>query len=377
MKERLRHIINFLLDTILSVFKRNKHIVVCSGWSSKRFADNSRYIYLYLNEKKSSLHLHKVVWLTTNVDIKKELMEAGFTVYMRSSFMGIYYHLRANYFFYDQFSDDFFVFLTRKARLINLWHGMPIKKFGVWSGLNWDLKDDYLLTCSGFGDALLGKAFYVDPSHLIHGMYPRNYYLNHDIPFLSKDEIRYLDLLKEKKSKGKKVLFYLPTFRQSKQHFLGEANPALITAFFDFLVRHDYLLITKMHYADFYLHGDTISCLNDSLLNLPPQTDLYPFLKKTDILITDYSSVLFDFLYLDRDIICYSYDLQEYQDESKGFLLDYQKLPVDMVYTLDELKNNLLYKLDKRDGHSSGRKLWLEKCFENKTIDDTIKSSLS
>lgn len=377
MKECLRFIVNLFIDIFLFFFKRNSFIVVCSGWSSKRFSDNSRYVYMYLTENKLSLQLSKVVWLTENVNIRKELSDAGFTVYMRNSLIGIFYHLRAKYFFYDQFSDDFFVFLTRKARLINLWHGIPIKKFGVWNGQNWNLKNDYLLTCSSFGDATIGKAFHVDPGHFIHGMYPRNYYLIHEIPFLSKEESEYMKLLKEQKSKGKKILFYLPTFRQSKSQFLGEANPTAITGFLDFLVQHDYLLMTKMHYADFYLHGDTVPCLQGGLLNLSPQTDLYPFLKEADILITDYSSVLFDFLYLDRDIICYSYDLHQYQSENKGFLLDYQLLPADKVYTLNELENNLLRKVSGRDGHSDGRKLWLEKCFENLTINDTIKSSLS
>lgn len=377
MKELLRLIFNFFLDIFLFIFKRNKHLVVCSGWSGERFADNSRYMYLYLNENRVSLELDKIVWLTEDVHIKKELEAAGFTVCMRNSLMSLCYHLRATYFFYDQFSDDFFVFLTRKALLINLWHGMPIKQFGLWSGLNWDLKNDYLLTCSKFGDTTIGKAFHVNPAHFIHGMYPRNYYLTHTIPFLTKEETKYMSLLKEQKEKGRKVLFYLPTFRKSKLQFMGMANSDELTDFIHFLTQHNYFLITKVHYAGYYNHKDSAPHLGGGLLNLSPQTDIYPFLKKADILITDYSSVFFDFLYLDRDIICYSYDLDQYQNDDKGFLLDYQALPADQVNTLDELKDNLLCKMNERDSHSLGRQLWLEKCFEDRTIDDTIKSVLS
>lgn len=377
MKECLRFIINFLIDLFLFIFKRDKHIVVCTGWGGERFADNSRYIYLYLNENKLSLQLHKIIWLTDDVSIKQELRDAGFSVYMKKSYISVFYHLRAKSFFYDQFSDDFYVLLTRGAQLINLWHGMPIKRFGLWNGLNWNLKNDYLLTCSDFGDTTIGKAFHIAPDHFIHGMYPRNYYLNRKIPFLTKGELKYMDLLMEQKSKGKKVLFYLPTFRKSKSQFMGVADLDQVTGFIDFLLQHDYFLMTKVHFGGYHFHKDSVPSIENGLLNLSPQTDIYPFLKETDLLITDYSSVLFDFLYLDRDIICYPYDLHQYQNENKGFLLDYQALPADKVYTLDELENNLLHKMNERDSHSEGRKLWLEKCFENKTINDTIKLSLS
>lgn len=110
-------------------------------------------------------------------------------------------------YFYDQFNNDLFVVLTRKSRMVNLWHGMPIKKFGVWSGLDWNLKSDYLFTCSDFGDKLIGKAFYTEPNHYIHGMYPRNYYLTEPISYLTKDERFYLDLIQKKRGRIRKYCF--------------------------------------------------------------------------------------------------------------------------------------------------------------------------
>ena len=342
MKNFFPQFVICLIDLFLFFFKRDKKIVLCTGWNGLRFADNSRYIFLYLNTYRKNICLGQVVWLSNDSQICRELNEAGYTAYMKRSFMSIYYHLRAGYIFYDQFNNDLFVVLTRRSRMVNLWHGMPIKKFGVWSGLDWNLKSDYLFTCSDFGDKLIGKAFHTKPNHYIHGMYPRNYYLTEPIPYLTKDERFYIDFIQKKKRENKKILFYLPTFRKHQLQFLGITDLEKINLFFDFLDDHGYFLMTKIHTGGYYSNNDTIAdSVKERILSLPPQTDIYPFLKETDILVTDYSSVLFDFLYLDRDIICYAYDLYMYEHEDKGLLIDYQSLPADRVYSLDELKENL------------------------------------
>ena len=83
-------------------------------------------MFLYLNEHKQHYDLHNIVWITEDVTIMQELKVAGFLVCMKYSVKSIYYHLISSYFLYDQFSNDYITFLTRNAKLVNLWHGMPI-----------------------------------------------------------------------------------------------------------------------------------------------------------------------------------------------------------------------------------------------------------
>lgn len=376
MKGLLRPFVAFFMSFFLFFWRRKKQVVLCTGWRGKRFADNSRYMFLYLNEQKEALQLKKIIWIAQDRSIAQELRRAGFTVYQKTSLKSIYYHLRAQYFFYDQFSDDFYHFLTYKADLVNLWHGMPLKKFGLWNGNNWDLKKDYLLTCSALGDVNIGGAFHVLPDHRLHGMYPRNHYLIQGFSFLTEEEQKYLNLLEEQKKKGRKILFYLPTFRKTQLQFLGESNPEVIAGFLQFLEDHRYFLVTKMHFVGYFEHQDMIGCTAANMLNLPPQLDIYPFLRETDILLTDYSSVFFDFLYLDRPIICYPYDIDEYKKEDQGLLIDYNSLPADKVFTLSELEENLKKKMDKHDKHADARKAWLSLCFDNQSMDNTITNTL-
>lgn len=369
----------FAFVRFMNIFiKREKEVVLCTGWQGMRFADNSRYIYLYLNDHKESLGIRKVVWITINKQIKKDLEQAGYTICQKYSLKSFYYHLKAGAFCYDQFFSDFLYPLSGDAVRINLWHGLPIKKFGCYfEGIPWQLKKGYLFTCSSFGLQLLGKAFCISDSQAIYGMYPRNYYLLNKIPFLFRKEQEYLDILLKQKKKGKKILFYLPTFRKKAIPFLGEENQNVVSSFFDFLRENDYFLISKLHLKDVVDHNTEMRSNNDCFMNLPAIVDVYPFLKEADLLITDYSSVLFDFLYLKKRIICYAFDLSYYKKEDQGFIFDYNTLPVDIVSTLEELKISLGIEKQLLDVKKDERDLWLQKCFADYTMNDTINNIFS
>ena len=375
MKNCVKKILTFLVDTFLYVFPRNPRIILCTGWGGERFADNSRYIFLYLNEHKQEYGIDTIIWLTVDDLIFSELREKGYKVLKKNSLLSIYYHLRAKYCFYDQFVYDYYRTLIRGAKVINLWHGMPIKKFGVWNGLNWNLEDNYLLTCSEFGDTTIGKAFITDKKHYVHGMYPRNHYILNEIPLLLTIEQRYLDKLTELKKLGKRILFYLPTFRKEKLLFLGESSLDNLNSFFKFLEDNNFCLLTKFHYAGFIRNHDEVYNDNSVLINLPPSVDVYPFLKEADILLTDYSSILFDYLYLDRRIICFPYDLEEYQMFDQGLLIDYYSLPVSIAKDIKHLQSCLILE-DENDLEQmrENRHVWLEKCFKNYTIKDTLNN---
>ena len=125
-------------------------------------------------------------------------------------------------------------------------------------------------------------------------------------------------------------------------------NFLLLNDFFSFLQQHHYFLLTKVHFYGALHNHDSILYSNDRILNLPVDFDIYPFLKKTDILLTDYSSVLFDFLYLDKDIICFPYDIDSYKNADRGFLKE-------KIY----------------------RKKWLYQCFGNETMEETVKKMLT
>ena len=62
------------------------------------------------------------------------------------------------------------------------------------------------------------------------------------------------------------------------------------------------------------------------LLDYDPQLDIYPLLKHTDMMITDYSSIYFDYLLLDKPIIFYPYDFEQYTKDDRNLLFDYESM---------------------------------------------------
>lgn len=95
--------------------------------------------------------------------------------------------------------------------------------------------------------------------------------------------------------------------------------------------------------------------------------DIYPILKYSDILISDYSSVYFDFLYTNKPIIFFCYDYKEWVESEGSVVLDYFSYsPGDKCYTFIELLNSILTNL-KEDKYIGDRKRVFDQMFENKT----------
>ena len=380
-------IVIYLLRIVFLFLKKDYNMCIFGDFSGKRFGDNSKYLYLYLNNNRK--YFKRIIWITSSKRVFDELKKNKYDVCYKYSLKSIYYHLKAKYHFIDQGEMDIFGFFSRNSIRINLWHGIPLKKIMKFcSGYNkkyvggWE--NQYLLTCSDFGDKTLGKAFGVSNDKMIKGLYPRvDSLINENYPIFKIEE-PYIEKIKELKDKGKTVLLYLPTFRdEHKLKFLGINNETELKDFFIFLKENDYFLMSKIHLVDLFDVSDSMNDIilkygKEVFLNLESDIDIYPVLKQIDILITDYSSVYFDFLALNKDIIFYPYDLSIYQNADRGLLFNYDEItPGDKVYSIEELKNNLKVKILKRDMFEAERKKLYEVCFQNHTIEDTIKNIIN
>lgn len=390
MKKIITKLINLMLKLIvlfINIFLPKKNeVVLIGGWFGERFADNSKYLYLYLNENKDKYQVKKIIFITRKKDIYRYIKEElNYEVYMMYSLGSFYYHIIARYYIVDQAPrKDLIGWLGINSIKINLWHGLPLKKIGYDKKIkkpihigNW--QESYLLTCSEYGDKILGEAFKCPINKRLRGMYPRNYYLINENKYLSKIERELLKKIEKIKNENKKIIIYLPTFRdKNKLKFLGEEDKNKLIEFFRFLEENNYFLVSKEHFAGTSIFGENREIIyfsDRNFLNLESNIDIYPFLKISDILITDYSSVYFDYLYLDRDIIFYPYDLEYYRDKDRGLFFDYYKItPGNKVYTIEQLKEILKKLRYSRDNFRDDRKKLLEKCFENHTIDETVEN---
>jgi len=135
----------------------------------------------------------------------------------------------------------------------------------------------------------------------------------------------------------------MPTWRNKNKNFLESAIPD-IDMLNAILKKNDLSMYIKLH-----PNTDTINKQCSNVLFMDPQEDIYNFLHQSDLLITDYSSIYFDYLLLNKEIVFYPYDYEEYSKDEREFYFDYTSFtPGKKVYTFEDLLESLnhLKKLD-------------------------------
>jgi len=134
------------------------------------------------------------------------------------------------------------------------------------------------------------------------------------------DTALYAQLVKRRKQ-GSSVVFYMPTFRDLGNNPFQDGAMRL-EAMDAFAREHDVLFVLKFHP---YIDIDAPR-LPETILLADSKSDAYPLLSLCDVLVTDYSSVFFDFLLLDRPMIFYPYDYEDYTTKNRELLFDYDEM---------------------------------------------------
>lgn len=241
---------------------------------------------------------------------------------------------------------------------IQTWHGTPLKKLGldienvsmpgtttvkyhknfVREANRWDA----LISPNDYSTQIFRSAFGFNNQILKIG-YPRNDELINTRP-------EDIDAIKEQLGipLDKKVVMYAPTYRDNQFAEKGKYTFELPFDLDDFRKSFgdDTVLILRMHYL--ISNALDISDYSDFVYdysNYPNISDLYLV---SDLLITDYSSVFFDYAYLKRPILFYPYDYHLYKEELRGFYLNYEK---DLPGKIAENSKQLLAEINHALAH--------------------------
>ncbi len=338
------------------IMPRDKKLWVFGSTFGNRFADNPKYFYLYLSQHKAEMI--KVVWITKNREILELLRKNDLDCCYLYSWKGIWNALRAKVYLFDNYSKDICYTLSGGAVKINLWHGVPLKKiqkdnvfdyfrnprdlmeriYSIPRRITDEKPNHYVLASSNYFKPIFASAFQTKRV-LIEG-YPRNDILiSEDIQnVMTKQEARINRILMEQGRKNK-IVTYMPTFRSSENKFFDIIN---IDQLCEFLKREHIYLCVKLHPKS-KLQRSFEKLAADNVLVVNSQADPYGILKHTDILITDYSSICFDFMLTKKPIIFFPYDYKEYLAESRELYFDYHEFtPGRKVYNQMELECALL-----------------------------------
>lgn len=217
-----------------------------------------------------------------------------------------------------------------EVKVFELWHASGcIKKFGNETDRDYKVKNyDYVLSAADAFKPFFAKAFNVKEDDVMS--------LGIPITDAFFDENRKNNAINRLNMtypiKGKKVILYAPTFRgRLMKGFKGEYLDvdSVSTALGD-----DYIILYKMHplMKDYVLLDKN----NKNVVNVSHE-DLTDLFFVTDILISDYSALIFDFSVFDKPIVLFAPDIEEYRSDT-GLFLDYEnEMPGPIVKTKDEL----------------------------------------
>ncbi|MBQ9025741.1 MAG: CDP-glycerol glycerophosphotransferase family protein [Methanobrevibacter sp.] len=240
----------------------------------------------------------------------------------------------------DNFFPIAFMNFKDETSVIQLWHAPgAFKKFGGSVENREMLKlisdsTDFLIVTSTHIEDYYSEAFQIDKSKIKPLGLPRAdyYFKNHDISQLREKFNKRFNI-----DSDKKIILYAPTFRENKQYNnvfnyldLNKFNQQLCDEYVLVLRLHP--KIKKFYSEDISVDGDYVDCSD--------YKNEQELLLLADILITDYSSIMIEFAILDKPVIFFAYDLENYLNNERGFYLDYKKdLPGPIVYNCDELIN--------------------------------------
>lgn len=327
-------ITSYIIFVVSLLIPKSKKTWIFIGWhrniNREIFADNSKYLFLYCQQ---NIKDKKIIWIGQDKQISKILKANGLLSYPINSLTGIYYSLRARYTFIDAFMNLKNWRYSGNSRIIQLWHGKGMKKTG--HGSPYSLKrynrflfpqlfaNFYRLIASSEQTAdLMASTFKVAREKILITGLPRNDIFSQKINGSDIDVHHELSLLlKRLRTNGaSRIMFYAPTFRPNG------SNPFDI---FDFSILDRSLresgdhLVVSLH-PKFATKKKIIETFTNIHL-VAAGYDLYPLLAEFDCLITDYSSLYVDFLLIDKPIIFFTYDIDNYR-QTMGLHEEFEKL---------------------------------------------------
>ena len=334
----IRLVFGHILLAVSYLFPRNQRIW-CFG---SKFNGNAKYLYIFMNE--NCRESYRSIWIGDKVEvgiIRLLHLEA----YYRWSLKGVYYSLIGGVYVYNSYPSNINLFTMGGAKLVNLWHGVALKcidrqiltgptsKYYQSKGiineiryLNFRKHADLVLSTSPEMTDIFSEAFDVPPSRIIEGIYPRCCLFDKQ-----KEEIR--SFVRQYEGSAVSSLInriisydyiyvYMPTWRDSGDDFLRQCH-------FDFrrvnevMSKHGRAMIIKMH-PDSHLSFEADF---SNIIVLDKDVDIYPILPFTNCLITDFSSIYFDYLLMDnKDIILFIPDYEEYIVSNRNLAYPYDEV---------------------------------------------------
>lgn len=314
------------LKFFVGLVPKKKDMILFSAWFGKKYADNSRFLFEYMLENSN----YKVEWYTKDEALYNELLSKGIPVVYSHSLKGIWHQCRAKMLVSTVQTSDFNMLLLNKAIYLDLGHGFPGKPVGLmqptadeawkdWFCFTKKGLDFYETASSRFVVDYISPCYDVQPDHFIFSNKPR-------IDVLFNEDLRKgINAKIEKFRNKKRIITYLPTHRSCGKKIMDISQIFDLRLLQLFCEQTNSIFLIKKH---FYHNNEETDLMEfPNLFDITKDDiDTEVLLAQTDILVTDFSSCFIDFLTLDRPIIFYAYDYDDYMANERDYYWKYNMI---------------------------------------------------
>lgn len=325
--------------------------ILFEAYQGRNYACSPKEIYLQML-KDSRFKDYKFIWCFKDInrtfdDKRTTLVKRGTKEYYKA-------YAKSKYWIVNSLVHESIV-PKKKQIFVQCWHGTPLKKLRCdieFDSLLNDVKDirkrndidarrfDYFISPSEFCTEKFTSCFNLKKLKKEHIMieegYPRNDFL------FSYSESDVKNLKKELNlPNDKKVILYAPTFRDN-QHKSGVGYTYELGIDLDKLqdkISDEYIILFRTHY--FVANSIDLEKYEGFIYDVSKYDDISRLYVISDLLITDYSSVFFDFANLKRPMLFYMYDLDEYKNQLRDFYIDIDELPGPIIDKEEDLINEI------------------------------------
>lgn len=336
LSKPVRACIRFGYKMIYRIIPADDKTVLFISFHGRGYSDNPKAIHQYMIQQEKFKD-YKLVWA-----VKKNKVDniegAKIVKYLGLSYF--YYLARSKYWICNCKLPKYV--LKKEGQVyLQTWHGTPLKRLAhdiivpegttfYRSGMSEEemhntYDDDvskytYMISPNKFCTEVFQSAFHIERERLIETGYPRN-------DFISTATEKDMEEIKKSLNipLDKKVVLYAPTWRDNTFNDAGYTFELQVDfAKWKEYLGEEYVVLFKPHYLIVNKYED-MEEFKGFLYNIDANVDIKTLYVISDVLVTDYSSVFFDYAILDRPIYFYMYDLEEYAEELRGFYLDIHK----------------------------------------------------
>ena len=343
--------------------------IVFESFGGKNYSDSPKYIYEYMQQHYPQLNY---IWVCARPE---QTVIPGNAIKVQKGSRAYYQaYAKAKYWVSNARLP---LYLNKKENqvYIQTWHGTPLKRLAndmkvvrmpgtttanykknfYSEASRWD----YLVSPNRYSTNIFKTAFWMDEARIWEIGYPRN-----DVLVTRQNDTDYLNQIKRDLylPEDKKVIMYAPTWRDDefvkKGQYLFDLKINL--ANLQKQIGDDYVILLRMHYL--IANALDLNGYEDFAIDVSNYNDISELYLISDALITDYSSVMFDYGILKRPQFFFAYDIEKYDKGLRGFYMDYMNdLPGEII--TDEFK--LAEELKHIDKHKERYKDKIEKFYQD------------